>query len=121
MGGRERLLQVSLPWLPVVYQWSLEFLCLHVAFSLCLFTSSSPGLVSFCVQIPPFICAFRVFIAARGLSLVVVSGGYSSLPCMSVSLQWLLSLQSTGSRLKSFSSCVPRAVERRLSGCGAQA
>ena len=31
-----------------------------------------------------------VFIAARGLSLVVASGGYSSLRCAGFSLQWLL-------------------------------
>ena len=41
-----------------------------------------------------------VFISARRLSLVVASGGYSSLCCMGFSLWWLLLLQSTG-----FSSC----------------
>ena len=46
-----------------------------------------------------------VFVAARGLSLVAVSGGYSSLWCMGFSLQWLLSLRSTGSRCAGFSSC----------------
>ena len=39
-----------------------------MAFSLYLFILSSLVLVSFCVQIPPFICAFRVFFAVRGLS-----------------------------------------------------
>ena len=39
-----------------------------------------------------------VFVAAHGLSLVAVSGGYSSLRCMGFSLQWLLLLRSTGSR-----------------------
>ena len=39
-----------------------------------------------------------VFVAARGLSLVVASGGYSSLWCAGFSLQWLLLLRSTGSR-----------------------
>ena len=38
-----------------------------------------------------------VFVAVRGLSLVVTSGCYSSLQCMGFSLQWLLLLQSTGS------------------------
>ena len=38
-----------------------------------------------------------VFVAARGLSLGAVSGGYSSLRCTGFSLQWLLLLQSTGS------------------------
>ena len=31
-----------------------------------------------------------VFVAARGLSLVVASGGYSLLWCAGFSLQWLL-------------------------------
>ena len=39
-----------------------------------------------------------VFVAARGLSLVVASGGYSSLQCAGFSLRWLLLLWSTGSR-----------------------
>ena len=39
-----------------------------------------------------------VIVAARGLSLVVAGGGYSSLRCVGFSLQWLLLLQSTGSR-----------------------
>ena len=39
-----------------------------------------------------------VFVAARGLSLVVVSGVYSWLRCTGFSLWWLLLLQSTGSR-----------------------
>ena len=71
-----------------------------------------PVLVSFCVQIPPFICAFRVFIAARGLSLVVASRGRSSLLCSGFSLQWLLFLQSTGSGRQSFSSCSGAVAHR---------
>ena len=39
-----------------------------------------------------------VFIAARGLSLVARSGGYSSLRRAGFSLRWLLLLRSTGSR-----------------------
>ena len=39
-----------------------------------------------------------VFVAARGLSLVVASGGYCSLQCAGFSLQWPLLLRSTGSR-----------------------
>ena len=46
-----------------------------------------------------------VFVAARGLSLVAVSGGYSLLQCTGFSLQWLLLLQSTGSRRVGFSRC----------------
>ena len=62
-----------------------------------------------------------VFVAARGLSLVTGSGGCSSLRCAGFSLRWLLFLQGTGSRCISFSSCGSRALERRLSSCGAQA
>ena len=40
-----------------------------------------------------YFCLYGVFVAACSLSLVVVSGGYSS-------LQWLLLLQSTGSRAR---------------------
>ena len=59
-----------------------------------------------------YFCLCWVFIAVRQLSLVVVSGGYSSLWCLGFSLQcpgfslqWLLLLQSTGSRRAGFSSC----------------
>ena len=38
-----------------------------------------------------------VFVAARGLSLVVASGGYSSLWCAGFSLRWFLLLRSMGS------------------------
>ena len=47
-----------------------------------------------------FLCSFWlcwVFIAARGLSLAVAGGGYSSLQCVGFSLRWLHLLQSTGS------------------------
>ena len=46
-----------------------------------------------------------VFIAAHRLSLVVASGGYSSLQCVGFSMQWLLFLRSTGSRCAGFSGC----------------
>ena len=62
-----------------------------------------------------------VFIAARGLSLVAASGGYSSLPCVGFSLQWLLLLRSTGSRRTGFSSCGLRALEHRLSSYNSRA
>ena len=52
-----------------------------------------------------------VFIAACRLSLVVASGGYSSLRCAGFSLQWLLLLWSTGSRHTGFSSCGTRAQQ----------
>ena len=50
-----------------------------------------------------------VFVAAHGLSLVAVSGGYSSLQCVGFSLRWLLLLWSPGSRCADFSSCGTRA------------
>ena len=62
-----------------------------------------------------------VFVAACGLSLVVVSGGCSSLWCAGFSLRWLLLLRSTGSRCAGFSSCCLQALEHRLSSCGARA
>ena len=62
-----------------------------------------------------------VFVAARGLSLVATSGVCSVLRCVGFSLQWLLLLWSTGSRHVGFSSCRSRALERRLSSCGAWA
>ena len=46
-----------------------------------------------------------VFVAARGLSLVAESRGYSSLRCAGFSLWWLLLFWSTGSRRVGFSSC----------------
>ena len=49
------------------------------------------------------------------------SWSYSSLRCAGFSLQWLLFLRSTGSRRAGFSSCGSRALERRLSSCGARA
>ena len=62
-----------------------------------------------------------VFVAAWGLSLVTVSGGYSSLWCAGFSLRWLLLLRSLISRCTGFSSCGSRALERRLSSCGTRA
>ena len=50
-----------------------------------------------------------VFVAARGLSLVAASGGYSWLRCAGFSLQWFLLLRSMGSRYAGFSSCGTRA------------
>ena len=62
-----------------------------------------------------------VFVAARRLSLVVASRGYSSLWCAGFSLWWLFLLQSMGSRHAGLSSCGSRAPERRLCSCGARA
>ena len=45
-----------------------------------------------------YLWLYWVFVVACGLSLVVASGGYSSLWCTGFSLQWLLLLQSMASR-----------------------
>ena len=62
-----------------------------------------------------------VFVAARRLSLVAASGGYSSLRCAVFSLWWLLLLRSTGSRRAGFSSCGTQAQQLWLTGSRAQA
>ena len=62
-----------------------------------------------------------VFVAVRGLSLVVASGGYASLGCTGFSLQWLFLLWSTGSRCTGFSSCGTWAQWLWLAGSRAQA
>ena len=78
-------------WTPVIYYW--PFVC-HI---------------SFFFNIYLFIWLRWVFLAARGLSLVVASRGYSSLRCMGFSLWWLLLLWSMGSRRVDFCSCGTRA------------
>ena len=58
------------------------------------------------------------------LSLVAMSGGYSSLQRLGFSLPWLLLLWSMGVWALGqvdFSSCGSQALEHRLSRCGAQA
>ena len=52
------------------------------------------------------------------LSLVAMRGGYFFLWCVGFSLQWLLLLQSMGSRVRWLSSCSSRAVGYRLPSCG---
>ena len=54
-----------------------------------------------------FLWLHWVFLPAHGLSLVEVSGGYSSLRCTGFSLQCLL-LWSTGSKARRLSSCGAR-------------
>ena len=68
-------------------------------------------------------CCARAFSSCGewGLLLVAVRGHYSSLRCTGFSLRWLLLLWSTGFRHVGFSNCGTRALERRLSGCGARA
>ena len=112
----------------------------HYPFSIC--SNITSCIMYYCKQSYLFLCLsltpefiylffiiiiFRlrwVFVAVRGLSLVAMSGDYSSLRCTGFSLRWLLLLQSTGSRHTGFSSCSTRAsvvVAHGLSSCGAQA
>ena len=89
------------------------------------FISSMDSSVSFFLFLKKYIYLFIwlrwVFVAARRLSLVEASRGYSSLRCAGFSLRWLLLLWSTGSRRVGFSSCGSWALECRLSSCGARA
>ena len=56
-----------------------------------------------------------------GFSLVLASGGHSSLRCAGPSLRRPLPLRSTGSRCVGFSSYGSRAPGHRLSSCGVRA
>ena len=69
-----------------------------------------------------------VFVAARGLSLVVASGGYSSLRArasrcggFSCCRARALGAQASVVVASGLSSCGSQALERRLSSCGARA
>ena len=73
-------------------------------------TTAPPGKPKFFFLINLFYFWLRwVFVAAHRLSLVVASGGYSSLRCTGFSWPWLLLLRNTGSRHTDFSSCGTRA------------
>ena len=69
-----------------------------------------------------------VFIAARGLSLVVASRGYSSLRCAGFSVGGFsccgartLGVRASVVVAHRLSSCGSRALECRLSSCGSRA
>ena len=74
-----------------------------------------------CFLIYLFLPALGLRCRAWGFSLVAASRGYSSLWCTGFSLQWLLLLQSTGSRCTGFSSCGTRAQQLWLVGSRVQA
>ena len=62
------------------------------------------AILSFVFKNYSFLCFFFcVFVSVSGLSLVAVSGNYSSLGCIGYSLWCLLLLWSTGSRHMGFS------------------
>ena len=95
--------------------------CLFSSLGKCLFRSFAHFLiglsVSFAIKLCEFflyicVCVYIyiynffffwlrwVFVAVHRLSLVVASGGYSSLWCVGFSLQWLLLLRSMGPRAR---------------------
>ena len=82
-------------------------------------------LVNLFIFIYLFLAALDLHCCAWAFSSAA-SGGYSLLPCAGFSLQWLLLLQSMGSRAsvvvaRGLSSCGSRALEHKLSSCGARA
>ena len=84
----------------------LLYLCHYDCLQMQKILNSSLTMNSSFFQINEFIYSWLrwVFVAACGFSLVAASGGYSSLRCVGFSLQWLLLLQSMGSRWVGFSS-----------------
>ena len=101
------------PWQPLIFLVSIVVpftechivgIIQYVNFFGMHFKVSSMSFHGLIVHFLKFFWLSWVFIAVRRLSLVVVSGGYSSLQCMGFSLRWLL-LWSTGSRHTGFSSC----------------
>ena len=70
---------------------------------------------------PIYLFIYLFIVAEHGLSLVVASGGYSSLQCAGFSLRWLLLLRSTGSKRADFINCGSGALERRLRSYGSRA
>ena len=75
-----------------------------------------------------YFCLHWVFVAVRRPSLVVVSGGYSSLQCAVFSLKWFsccgawaLGAQASVVVAHGLSSCGSRDLECRFSSCGTQA
>ena len=85
----------STPISASIFRW-----CCPLCLSSCCLTSSFfqwDLFIHFCLR--------GFFIAAYELSLVVVSGSYSLLPCMGFSLWWLHLLWSTVFTCLGFSSC----------------
>ena len=105
-----------------------DLLCVFVAYSsslLCItplfeyttsFFKNSFLLYFFKIYLFIYFWLHWVFVAVHGLSLVAVSGGYSSLRCAGFSLPCLLLLWRAGC-----SAQASVVVARRLSSCGAQA
>ena len=101
------------------YPLTQNNLCASIQFIVCLFLFFKNKFYLF-IYLFIYLWLCWVFVAARRLSLVVVSGSCSLLWCAGFSLRWLLLLQSTGSRRTGFSSCGMRAQQLRLAGSRAQ-
>ena len=80
----------------------------------------SPSVNTCCVSFIYF-WAYWVFIAARAFLQLQQMGATLQLQCEGFPWQWLLLLQSTGSRARGLSVCSSQALEHRLSSCSAQA
>ena len=80
----------------IVVHDSFVFKCMYVCMYVCMYLFIYLGL-------------HWVFVAARVLSLVAASRGYSSLHCVGFSLRWLLLLKGTGSRHPGFNCCGTQA------------
>ena len=95
--------------------WGIELTCLLliVVNNMCFFKKKIYLFIYFWLH--------QVFVAARRLSLVLASGGYSSLWCAGFSLRWLFLLQSMGSRRAGLSSCGTWGQQLWLMGSRAQA
>ena len=98
--------------------------CVHNLFT-CLFKIfcgiNSLAQCIFKINLFIYLWLLWVFVAVRGLSLVVMSRGYSLLQCVGFTLRRLLLLQSTGSRRTGFSSCGTQAQQLWLVGSREQA
>ena len=64
--------------------------------------------------------SFVFFFLFKFIYLFIFGCVGSSLLCVGFSLWWLLLLQSMALGCEGFSSCGSRALERRLSSCGAR-
>ena len=76
---------------------------------------------TFFIRLFIYFWLYLVFVAVHRLSLVAASRGYPSLRCTVFPLQWLLLLQSMGSRHTGFSSCGMWAQQLWLTGSTAPA
>ena len=83
----------------------------------------------FCIKMCLKIVFFCLFVFLAALGLCCCARAFSScgewgllfVAVRGLLIAWILLLRSMGSRHAGFSSCGSRALERRLSSCGARA